>query len=382
MGALGESNPALHVGGTSDLGPIGADHQKETTHVSAPTEIVIDVSESGTDADARKAREGWGLLSESAAVIMDPGRPMNSETAGTFSSPPPLPPWLLEQLPFERRVFSDGDHSIHFVDEGRGPTVLLLHGNPTWCYLWRKVIPILSPHVRVVAPDLVGLGLSSKPRDPEIHTLSFHADRISALIRALDLADLTIVGQDWGGPIVALAAARNRARVSGAVFANTALSAPPRPPREPRFHRISHQPLVSEVAFKVFRFPISTLHKVQGDPSSIGAKEKRAYRFPFAAFGDRVAPLALARLVPIRLEDPTVETLQEVEDWAKEFEGPVQLVWGIRDPILGRSLESVRKLFPDAPVVETEAGHFLQEEVPEELAKAILDVVGHVDHQG
>ena len=295
--------------------------------------------------------------------------------ASEFLPPPPLPAWLAEELPFNRRVFADGDHTIHFVDEGEGAPILLLHGNPTWSYLWRKVIRILAREkVRVIAPDLIGLGLSSKPRDLRIHTLDFHGNRISALVEALDLHDITIAGQDWGGPIVAVMAARNRQRIRAAVFSNAAIRVPSRPPRVTRFHRFSHMPVVSDFFFRVLNFPVPTLHMAQGDSRSIGRNERRAYRWPLRRIKDRVAPLALARLVPQSLDSPTFQTLQEVDDWARSFTGPVHLVWGMRDPILGRALRGVKKLFPDAAVVETDAGHFLQEEVPDELAEAILGV--------
>ena len=97
-----------------------------------------------------------------------------------FLLPPPVPRWLEEELSFNRRMFTDGDHTIHFIDEGEGAPILLLHGNPTWSFLWRKVIRILArKNVRVIAPDLVGLGLSSKPRDLRIHTL----DSVAKLTR-------------------------------------------------------------------------------------------------------------------------------------------------------------------------------------------------------
>ena len=293
-----------------------------------------------------------------------------------FLTPPPLPTWLEEKLPFNRRVFADGDHRIHFIDEGEGAPILLLHGNPTWSFLWRKVIRILGREdVRIIAPDLVGLGLSSKPRNLGIHTLDFHANRVSALVEALDLEGITIAGQDWGGPIIAVMAARNRQRIRGAVFSNTAIRVPSRPPRRTAFHRFSHMPVVSNLAFRVFNFPIPTLHLAQGDRSSIGRIERRAYRWPLRRIKDRTAPLALTRLVPQTLDSPTLQTLREAEDWARSFNGPVRLVWGMRDWILGRALKGTKQLFPDATVVETEAGHFLQEEVPEELAAAILRLV-------
>ena len=279
------------------------------------------------------------------------------------------------QLPFNRRVFSDTGHDMHFIDHGEGPAVLLLHGNPTWCYLWRKVIRILvGENLRIIAPDLVGLGLSSKPRNLATHTLDFHAERISNLIRALDLDDLTIAGQDWGGPIVAVAAARNAERIRGAVFANTGIRAPVKPPRVTAFHKLSHRPVISDLVFRVFNYPVKKMHLVQGDRSSIGRAERRAYLYPLRAFADRAAPLALARMVPIRLESPAVRTLREADDWARSFKSPVKLVWGRRDPILGRTLYPMKKLFPDAEVTETGAGHFLQEEVPEELATALCEI--------
>ncbi|MDH3816141.1 MAG: alpha/beta fold hydrolase, partial [Acidobacteriota bacterium] len=268
-----------------------------------------------------------------------------------FLPPPPLPAWLEAELPFNRRVFVDGDHAIHFIDEGEGAPVLLLHGSPTWSYLWRKVIRFLvRKNVRVIAPDLVGLGLSSKPRDLKIHTLDFHANRISALVEALDLRDLTIAGQDWGGPIIAVMAARNRERIRGAVFSNTAIRVPTRQPRRTAFHRFSHMPLVSDLLFRVFNFPVPILHLAQGDRSSIGRNERRAYRWPLRSIKDRTAPLALTRLVPQTLDSPALQTLREADDWARSFTGPVQLVWGMRDPILGRALKGTRELFPDAGV--------------------------------
>jgi haloalkane dehalogenase len=290
----------------------------------------------------------------------------------TIAPPPAMPAWLETQLPFERKVLAIDGHRLHFVDDGVGRPVLLLHGNPTWCYLWRAVIGrLIHTGHRVIAPDLVGLGLSDKPRDSGIHTLDFHAGAVVSLIKALDLGDLVVAGQDWGGPIVALAAARVRDRVRGAVFANTALRVPSRPPRITAFHRFSHAPIISDLAFRYLNYPVRKLHLVQGDPASIGREQRRAYSYPLRRIRDRTAPLALARLVPHDLSSPVYEGLREVEEWASSARPPVRLVWGMKDPILGRSVRGMRELFPAADVVETDAGHFLQEEVPDELAAAL-----------
>ena len=193
-------------------------------------------------------------------------------------------------------------------------------------------------------------------------------------MEALDLNDLTIAGQDWGGPISSVMAARHPGRIRGAVFANTGFRVPAKPPRVTRFHRMSHLPILSDLVFRVLNLPVTMMRFVQGDRASIGPDERRAYRWPLRRIRDRAAPLALARLVPLSLASPTLQTLQEADDWARSFKGPVQLVWGRRDPILGRTIYPMQKLFPEAEVTETGAGHFLQEEVPGELAAAILGI--------
>lgn len=298
------------------------------------------------------------------------------ENTRLFSEAPPLPEWLAAQLPFCRRMFTGGAYPMHFIDEGTGPVVLMQHGNPMWCYLWRKVIEqLLDTPVRVIVPDLIGMGLSGKPRDPQVHTLEFHGQQLSELIRALDLKDITIVGQDWGGPISGVAAALNPERIAGAVFANTSLRLPKKHPRVTPFHRFANRPLISDLAFRLFNFPMPMLPKVQGNPASLGPEEMRAYKYPLRRLRDRTAPLALARMVPTRLEHPSIAQLAKTDQWARSFAGPVELVWGCRDPILGSALHGNLELFPNARVTKTQAGHFLQEEVPQELAAAIKRVI-------
>ncbi len=290
-----------------------------------------------------------------------------------------LPAWLAQAYPFARREIDLDGRRMNLVDEGEGPCVLLMHGNPTWSYLWRKVIPpLVEAGFRVVAPDMIGLGLSEKPRRVEAHSMAFHVENLVTLVGLLDLKGMIVVGQDWGGPQVAGMAARCPDRVVGAVFANTAIQPPDRRIKATKFHRFANRPFVSTVAFRGFNFPMPMLPKVQGDPASLGPDEMRAYRYPLSSWGNRAAPLALARMVPIGEDHPSIAGLAQCEAWAKTFSGPVSLVWGLRDPILGRSLKRVQALFPDAPVTETQAGHFLQEEVPEALVAAIQDVARRV----
>jgi haloalkane dehalogenase len=296
-----------------------------------------------------------------------------------FLPPPPLPDFLEPHLPFRRSAYEletglDAGRRLHFIDHGdpAARPVLLLHGNPTWSFLWRKVIALL-PGFRCVAPDLLGLGLSDRlPRIAD-HSLERHGAAIAELVETLDLRGIVLVGQDWGGPIAVQVGLRLPERIAGAVLANTAVSIPGHP-RGTLFHKFARLPGISDLVFRGFGFPQNVLRAIQGDRRSIRGEVARAYRWPLRTWRDRVAPLALARMVPNGPEHASMAALRRGEAWLRSFTGPMALVWGLRDPVLGRALRRHERDFPQAAVTRTQAGHFLQEEVPEALASAIEDV--------
>jgi haloalkane dehalogenase len=315
---------------------------------------------------------GWRRLRRAERVAADP--------ASRFGPALPLPDFIERQAPARRRAWrieggADAGRRIHFVDEGDpgSQPVLMLHGNPTWSFLWRKVIAQL-PDFRCIAPDLLGLGLSDSLPSMEDHTPTRHADAIARLVEALDLRGIVLAGQDWGGPILMSVAARLPNRIAGVLLANTAVLTPSRGLRS-RFHRFARTPVVSTLAFRGLGFPQNALHRAQGDPCSIAGDVAKAYRWPLRGWKRRIAPLALARMVPDGPDHPSVAELERGEAWLRGFEGPVTLVWGMRDPILGRALGRHERELPRARVVRTEAGHFLQEEVPEVIAEEVRRVV-------
>ncbi len=263
---------------------------------------------------------------------------------------------------------------MHFLDEGdrKAPTVVLVHGNPTWSFLWRRVIAAL-PGFRCIAPDLLGFGCSSRLRSAVDHTVEAHTEALVELIEALNPGPFVLVGQDWGGPLAVQLGHALHPRVRGLVLANTSVFVPERP-RGTSFHRFARLPLVSDLVFRGLGFPQNLLWSVQGDRSSIRGKISRAYRWPLRRTRDRVGPLALARMVPDDPEHPSVAPLRTGAAWARAFEGPVSLVWGTQDPILGRALGRHQRALPQAEITITDAGHFLQEEVPGAVAAAIEDV--------
>ena len=289
---------------------------------------------------------------------------------------PELPTWLASQVPFTRYRVDVGDGmQMHVMETGRGRPVLMVHGNPTWGFLYRKVAMSLQGQgLRVVMPDLIGFGFSDKPRDFKAHSIRNHSRWLGALIDQADLRDVIFMGQDWGGAIGLHPFVSRPDRLGGMVILNTVLDPPPPGFKPTAFHKFAHMPLVSDLAFRVLPFPQAALHTAQGDKSSIRGDVARAYRYPLRRFHDRVAPLATARMAVNRPDHPSISTLQECGDFAASFSGPKAIVWGRRDPILARALKRTKQLLGDPPVTETQAGHFLQEEVPDEIAAAVLDV--------
>lgn len=264
---------------------------------------------------------------------------------------------------------------MHVMEAGHGRPVLLLHGNPTWGFLYRRVMAALAGEpLRLIAPDLVGLGFSDRPRRAAEHSLQAHARWLADLLEALELVEVVCVLHDWGGPIGLLALAERPGLASGLVVLNTVVG-PPRPGFRPTaFHRLARLPVVSTLLFRGLAFPQAVLHRAQGDPRSIAGDVARAYRFPLAGWRKNAAPLALARMVPDSLAHPSIEPLQRCQAFVAGFEGPLALVWGDRDPVLGRLRSRLERLLPRARVTRTAAGHFLQEEVPEEIAAAVRSV--------
>ncbi|MCC6158543.1 MAG: alpha/beta fold hydrolase [Deltaproteobacteria bacterium] len=297
----------------------------------------------------------------------------------TRLDPPAWPARLTRQAPFERYVVRVEDMDFHVMEQGAGRTVFLLHGNPTWSFLYRKIaFALQGAPLRLVMPDLPGLGFSTKWRDARRHTLAEHGRLMAGLLRALEIRDAVFVLQDWGGAIGALAASRVPGAMAGLVVLNTVLAPPREGFRPTTFHKFAKMPIVSDVVFRLFGFPQAYLGRVQGDPKSIDAEAAWAYRYPLRSIRENVAALALSRMVPDSLTHPTIEPLREVETFVRGFAGPSAIVWGERDPVLGRALKRVTGVLPDAPVTMTKAGHFLQEEVPEVIARTIAEVIGRL----
>jgi len=292
---------------------------------------------------------------------------------------------IYDHYPFESRFMSVDGQRLHYVDEGSGEPILMLHGNPTWSYLYRHLIEDLRRDHRCVAPDHLGFGYSDKPRQGD-YTMRAHIMRLDLFVTKLGLRDVTLVGQDWGGIIGLGWAVRHKARVKRLILLNTTGFAPtdrralfgrrPRP-----WGMLMLWPLKIPVLGELFVQGLNGFVKVLL-PSGIHHKERltpevmKGYLDPYPTWGSRRAHLKSVRQIPLLRSHPTYRLLQEIGAELDGWEVPTQLIWGMRDPVfVPWFLEEFERRLPNhAPSVRIEdAGHFLQDDTPGPIISTIRD---------
>jgi haloalkane dehalogenase len=267
---------------------------------------------------------------------------------------------------------------IHYVDEGPrvAAPVLMLHGEPSWSYLYRKMIPIITTagH-RAVAPDLAGFGRSDKPARREDYTYQFHVDVMTGLIKSLDLREITLVGQDWGGLIGLRIAAEHPDRFARIVVANTGLPTGDQPMTE-GFLRWR------EYSQTVENFHVGGIIKggcVNDPPPEVIA----AYNAPFPDDSYKAGARQFPLLVPIGPDDPASEANRRAWEALRRWEKPLLTAFSDGDPVTRGGERVFQKLVPGAQgqphVTITTAGHFLQEDKGEELAQIIADFISRTE---
>lgn len=291
-----------------------------------------------------------------------PGLTSAAVNAGSAPAFRPSP----ELFPFESRWFESSAGRMHYVDEGSGQPILMLHGNPTWSFLYRKAIAGLRDGFRCVAPDYPGFGLSARPSGYG-YTPAEHAAVVTELVEALDLRDVIVMGHDWGGPIGTSVAAADPDRVSGLVLGNTWFWPPDRPFRA--FSRVMSSPplqwAILERNFFVERMiPFATNRK-------LSEAEMDHYR--------AVQPTPQARVGVAEFPRQIVAA----GDWLGELERSVRIrlgdkrtliTWPMRDTAFpaARLLPRMRATFADVEVVELpNAKHYFVEDAPDEVVAAV-----------
>jgi haloalkane dehalogenase len=285
------------------------------------------------------------------------------------------PPWLdREAYPFSNRWLElPGGARMHYVDEGAGPTILFVHGTPTWSFEWRHLIAGLRGRFRCVAPDNLGFGLSGRPRDAP-YTPEWHASNLAELVDRLGLDDFTLVVHDYGGPIGLPLALDGRGRVRRLVVFNTWMWSFRGDAGVERPYRL----LKGALGRFLYRRLNLSLRVIT--PSAYANRRKLTpaihaqYLAPFPDFDSRERVLwALARA--LMQSDAYYDSLWQRRDRLKGI--PALLVWGMKDPAFKpHQLERWREILPGQEVVELPVGHWPHEEAPQQVLEAVEAFLG------
>lgn len=266
----------------------------------------------------------------------------------------------------------DGRLRIHYVDEGpkEAEPVLLMHGEPSWSYLYRKMIPIsVQAGYRAVAPDLVGFGRSDKPADRNDYTYQRHVDWMQDWLERMDLKGITLFGQDWGGLIGLRLVTNHPDRFARVVVANTGLPTGDHP--------------ITDAFLKWRKFSIETPEFPVGFIVSGGCKTIlpaeviAAYDAPFPDESYKEGARIFPSLVPVTPDDPAAAHNRKAWEVLQKFEKPFLTAFSDADPITRGGEKVFQKLVPGAKgqphVIIKGGGHFLQEDCGEELARGIVE---------
>lgn len=277
-------------------------------------------------------------------------------------------------FPFEARYRQVSDDvRLHYVEEGSGAPVLMLHGNPTWSYLYRRFIrPVAAAGFRAMAVDHMGFGRSDRPAGHERYTLRSHVDNLLAFIRGLDLRDLTLVMQDWGGPIGFGAAVEEPDRVARLVIMNTGVGVFPSGTPMPFHEPFKQRGLGEMLALGGNMFVEAMFGGMR--PENATPLVAEAYRAPFPDYYSRVPILAFARDVPVGQDHPTAPYIAEIVAEIPKLERPTLVAWGMRDRVFPPMLlEFWRSVYPHAEVLELPEGrHYIQEDEPEAITDRLI----------
>lgn len=295
--------------------------------------------------------------------------------------------WTFEgSWPHPPKWFETPEGRMHFVDVGPrdGRPVVLVHGNPSWGYLYRSFIPpLVAAGHRVIVPDHLGFGRSDKPTSAATSGIQQQARRLDALLESLDLREVTIVPHDWGGPASLYWATRHPARVRSLAILNTFAHRPlGRVPLAPPL-RLFRTRGIGELFVKGLHAIVRGFLFRAGvrRPGGLTGTVRAAYLAPHPSWSTRTAILALARDFPADPEGPVADFLDRIHDGLAALASrPVFIAWAEKDVVFTRTaLDRWLKDFPHAALLRLpEAGHFLQEDAHERVVPALVDFLARV----
>jgi len=291
---------------------------------------------------------------------------------------------LQRLYPFQSRFMDIFGHRLHYVDEGDGIPILMLHGNPTWSFYFRHLIKSFSGRYRMIAPDHVGCGYSDKPSSADYpYTLARRVEDLERFLSTLALKEkITLVLHDWGGMIGMAYAVRHPERINRIVLLNTAAFFPPRGKRLPlRLRLIRDLPFLSKPAvlgLNLFARGALLMAVRKRLPIDV----KRCLLAPYDSWENRIATYRFVEDIPVSPSDPSYAVVDEVSRNLYRFrEAPMLICWGRHDFVFDLDyLNEWRQRFPEAEThLIDDAGHYILEDAPEKVETHMADFLSKTD---
>ncbi|MHA1378790.1 MAG: alpha/beta fold hydrolase [Candidatus Helarchaeota archaeon] len=281
-------------------------------------------------------------------------------------------------FPFKPHVKEINGFQMHYADEGSGEPIVCVHGEPTWGYLYRKFINELSKSYRVVVPDHMGFGKSEIPKNKQ-YVLAEHVDNLTKFLLELDLKNITLIFQDWGGPIGFGFATRYPEHIKRLVIMNTSVGVA-KPERRLWFESMVEDGTYDQLMGNMKVFIPQMMFGFFVKKFSREEKKilKKAYTAPFPNKESCIGAMAFPKDIPKGDKHPSSKIMQEIRDNLKLLiDKPKILIWGMKDKIFPPKIMDVwDKIYPGIKKYQIEnAGHFLQEDAPEAIIEIINDFI-------
>jgi cis-3-alkyl-4-acyloxetan-2-one decarboxylase len=280
--------------------------------------------------------------------------------------------------PFQSHFLDLNGLKYHYLDEGRGDPVVMVHGNPTWSFYYRDLVKALRADYRVIAPDHIGCGLSDKPADSYYSfTLKQRVDDLEALLDSLNIhKNMTLVLHDWGGMIGMAYASRHPERIARLVILNTAAFPLPASKKLPFALKIGRETQLGAFLIQGLNAFALLAARIGCKRNPMNAELRKAYCYPYRKWHDRLAVLRFVQDIPLRPGDSGYELVSEVADGLHRFaELPMTICWGELDFVFDHHLlEEWRRRFPKAAIHSfSDCGHYILEDAREQVIPIIQD---------
>lgn len=276
---------------------------------------------------------------------------------------------LKKEYPFTPKEFTVDEHNkISYVDEGSGEVFLMLHGNPTWSFYYRNLIKYFSKGYRVIAPDHIGCGLSSKPQEYS-YTLEQHVENLKALLLHLNIEKINLIVHDWGGAIGFGLATKHPHLFKKIIITNTAAFTSPTIPFR---INILKTPILGPLFIRLFN-GFAGPATFMASSNGLSPVEKRGFLYPYNNFKNRIATSKFVQDIPMSKDHPTYSYLKDIEDNLNKLTCPKLILWGEKDFCFHTYYrDRWLKYYPEAKLVSfPDANHYVIEDKQDECIREI-----------